>query len=85
MPNPTPVHLEPPPWPPFWRSTAGAVALGFLTVGVLFLFTEHRGHVLGILPFVFVLACPLLHVFTHRGHGHAHSVDKQSPHRENQR
>ncbi|QOF76126.1 DUF2933 domain-containing protein [Variovorax sp. 38R] len=30
-------------------------------VGFL-LFTEHRAHVLGVLPFALVLACPLMHI-----------------------
>ena len=26
-------------------------------------------HVLGVLPFLLLLACPLMHVFMHHGHG----------------
>jgi hypothetical protein len=33
------------------------------------LFSEHRAHFLGVLPFLFILACPLLHMFMHGGHG----------------
>lgn len=54
----------------FWRSRAGLVALGFLLIGASVLLFEHRLHVLGYLPFVLLLACPLLHLFLHRGHGH---------------
>ena len=35
-----------------------------------FLWTEHRAHLLGFLPYAFLLACPLMHVFMHHGHGH---------------
>lgn len=47
------------------------VLIGFLAVAAFFLLTEHRAHVLGILPYVLFLACPLMHLF-HHGHGHHH-------------
>ena len=43
---------------------------GFLAVAAFFLCTEHRAHLLGVLPYLLVLACPLMHLFHHRGHGH---------------
>ena len=42
---------------------------GFAVIAFLLLFTEHRAHVLGILPYLFLLACPLMHLFMHHGHG----------------
>jgi DUF2933 family protein len=42
---------------------------GFAAVAVFFLFTEHRAHVLGLLPYALLLACPLMHLFHHGGHG----------------
>jgi hypothetical protein len=53
----------------FWRSKAGLVTIGFLLVAAFFLFSEHRAHALGLLPYLIILACPLLHLFMHRGHG----------------
>lgn len=44
------------------------VVIGFLAVGAFFLWTEHRAHALGVLPYLIFLACPLLHFF-HHGHG----------------
>jgi hypothetical protein len=44
---------------------------GFLAVAVFFLWTEHRAHLLGALPYLLILACPLMHLFHHGGHGHA--------------
>jgi hypothetical protein len=34
---------------------------------------EHRAHVLGALPFVLLLLCPVLHLLLHRGHGNRHA------------
>lgn len=45
--------------------------IAFLSVAGFFLWTEHRAHVLGILPYLLALACPLMHLF-HHGHGHHH-------------
>ena len=44
-------------------------AAGFLLVAAFFLTTEHRAHLFGLLPFLLILACPLLHLFGHGGHG----------------
>jgi hypothetical protein len=44
------------------------VLLGFLAIAAFFLFTEHRAHVFGVVPYLLLLACPLMH-FMHRGHG----------------
>lgn len=46
------------------------VFFGFVAVAAYFLITEHRAHLSGILPFLLIAACPLLHLFHHRGHRH---------------
>ena len=53
----------------FWgsRASIGLIVLG--AIAAYFLFTEHRAHLFGALPFLLLLACPLMHVFMHRGHG----------------
>ncbi|MBI2379447.1 MAG: DUF2933 domain-containing protein [Gammaproteobacteria bacterium] len=53
------------------RSTGGANGffLGFLAIAGYFLLTEHRAHVVPYLPFLLLLACPLMHIFMHHGHG----------------
>jgi hypothetical protein len=53
----------------FLTSRAGLVLIGFLLVGGVLLFTEHRAHVLGLLVWLPLLACPLMHLFMHGGHG----------------
>lgn len=42
----------------------------FAAIAAFYLWTEHRAHLLGALPFLLLLACPLMHLFMHGGHGH---------------
>ena len=54
---------------PFWRSR---YAIGLLVLGAVaayFLLSEHRAHFFGALPFLLLLACPVMHMFMHGGHG----------------
>jgi hypothetical protein len=44
-----------------------------LMVGLIiafYLLREHWGHAFGVLPYLLLLACPLLHLFGHGGHRH---------------
>jgi hypothetical protein len=41
----------------------------FLAIAAFFLWEEHRAHLLGALPYVLLLLCPVSHLFMHRGHG----------------
>ena len=59
------------------KSKAGLVLVGFLIIAFALLFTEHRAHVLGLFILLPLLACPLMHVFMHGGHGHHGSHDQQ--------
>ncbi|MDQ0506214.1 DUF2933 domain-containing protein [Xanthobacter agilis] len=65
----------------FWRSPGGIVAIGFLLAVAFLLFSEHRAHALGYLPFLLLLACPLMHMFMHHGHGHhaGHQPGERTP------
>ena len=54
--------------PAFWRSRYGAGLIVIGGVAVFFLLTQHRAHFLGALPFLLILACPLMHLFMHHGH-----------------
>jgi hypothetical protein len=58
--------------PSFFRSRAGVALLVFLAIAAYFLWTEHQAHVwaaVPYLPWLLLLACPLLHLFMHGGHG----------------
>ncbi len=60
------------------------VLVGFAVVAGYFLIMEHRAHLEGALtylPYLLLLACPLMHVFMHHDHGghgdHAPPKDDQ--------
>jgi len=79
-----------PPTPSFWQHKPNWVLLGFLVIAAYFLVTEHAAHLAGILPWLLLLACPLLHLFMHRGHGgHRHDnagdAPRDAPSREERR
>ncbi|HUX91073.1 MAG TPA: DUF2933 domain-containing protein [Gallionellaceae bacterium] len=54
------------------------ILLAFLAISAFYLFTEHRAHLFGALPFLLLLACPLMHLFMHHGHGAHGGDDKKS-------
>jgi hypothetical protein len=56
------------------------IFLGFALIAGYFLLTEHRAHVYQYLPFLLLLACPLLHLF--HGHG-GHGSDGKHVHDDN--
>jgi hypothetical protein len=60
-------------WPRL-KSPAGIFMLVAAAVGGYYLLTEHFTHVAQTVPYLFLLACPLMHVF---GHGHAHGTHGQ--------
>lgn len=68
---------------PWWRQPFRLVLVGFLAIGGFFLVTEHAAHAFGVLPYLLLLACPLMH-FLHRGHGgrggDGHGPDPGGPH-----
>lgn len=55
---------------------------GAISIIVYFLLTEHRAHVFQFLPYMLLLACPLMHFFMHKGHGghHGHHGHDHSDH-----
>lgn len=63
-----------------WSFSRGKwVLIGFLAIGAFFLFTEHRAHLFGFLPWLLLLVCPLMHLFHgHGGHG-GHGDNNRAP------
>lgn len=53
--------------------------LVFLGTGGFIIWSGHQGHVVGILPYLLLLACPLMHVLMHSGHTE-HKHDQNRPH-----
>jgi hypothetical protein len=60
-----------------WRSPLGIFMLLAGAVGVYYLLTEHLTHVAQAIPYLFLLACPLMHVFGHHGHGGHHHGERK--------
>jgi len=51
------------------RSRTTILVLWCLAVVALYFVVEHRAHVFGVLPYLVLLACPVMHLFMHRHHG----------------
>ena len=69
--------------PSFWSSR---FAIGLVVIGCVaayFLLTEHLANVNEALPFLLLLACPMMHLMHgHGGHG-GHGSHAQTPRRTN--
>jgi hypothetical protein len=80
-----PMTPHDPPQERSWLwSPGGLVLLAFLAVAAFFLITEHRAHVLGALPYVLFLLCPILHLLMHGRHGSGHAGHGPSQDRQQQ-
>ena len=56
--------------PSFWKSPFGIVATLAAIAASVYLYVVHKDHILALLPYAILAACPLMHMFMHRGHGH---------------
>ena len=68
--TPTPAPESPRTWrtllintPLGWVCSLALAALG------IYLLANHGGHIVTALPYLLLLACPLMHLFMHHGHG----------------
>jgi len=55
------------------KSRTNTALIVFLVIAAFFLLTEHRAHLSAWFPYwpyLLLLACPLMHLFMHGGHGH---------------
>ncbi len=71
--------------PQFWRSRYGLaflILVPIAAVAAYFLLKGHLTHIAGYLPFLLLAACPLMHLFMHRGHGHRADDNNTEPSRE---
>lgn len=63
------------------RSRSALVFLGFAAIALFFLWEEHKAHLLGALPYVLLLLCPLLHMFHGRHGDHGGGAEQHKDHR----
>lgn len=63
-------HEHHPPALPWYKRRNNQVLLILVAVGGVYLLVEHWAHAAPYLPWLILLACPLMHVFMHGGHGH---------------
>lgn len=54
---------------PWHKRRNNRVLLGIVALAGVYLLIEHWAHALPYLPWLILLACPLMHVFMHHGHG----------------
>ena len=60
------------PWDRKWTYFAASLAV----IAVFFSLREHWAHAFGLLPYLILLACPLMHLFHGHGHHHADHQDQ---------
>ena len=74
-------HERPPGssgWIGYFRSRWGIGTIVLLAIGAYLLATEHQAHLFGALPWLLLLACPLMHLFMHHGHDHGASPERDA-------
>jgi hypothetical protein len=62
-----------------WRRPAVLAGISLAVIVGFFFLREHWGHVLGLAPYLLLLACPLMHLLHgHGDHVHAHHGQEKS-------
>jgi hypothetical protein len=61
--------------PAWWRQPAGLALATAALIAVFYWLREHWGHVLGLAPYLLLLACPLMHLL----HGHGRHEHRPGP------
>ncbi len=54
---------------PWYKGRTGVTLLVLGGIVAIYALAEHWEHAWSYLPWLIILACPLMHVFMHRGHG----------------
>ena len=60
-----------------WLTGKGLVIFCLIAFASYLLFVEHANHLVGWLPYLIILLCPLMHLFMHGGHGHRHGSEEK--------
>ena len=69
--------------PSFWKTPFGIGATVIAVTASIYIYVVHKDHLLALLPYAFLAACPLMHMFMHRGHGaHGHGPRDDTPKRD---
>ena len=55
-----------------FKTAKGLALLAVAVVVASYFVIWHQQHVFAALPMLVILACPLMHIFMHGGHGHHH-------------
>jgi hypothetical protein len=61
-----------------FNSAWGPIVLGLAVLAAGYLVIWHSAHVAAALPFLVILACPLMHFFMHGRHHHGDGQDPTS-------
>ena len=48
-----------------------------VAIGLLYLWFDHRSHLLGWAPYLIFLLCPVMHLFMHKGHDTHEATNKK--------
>lgn len=70
-------HYEPKGFVKWFLSWRGVVLTVVLAAVSAYLVTDHKEHLAVALPYLFLLACPLMHIFGHGHHGNHEESDKK--------
>jgi hypothetical protein len=67
--------------------TGAATVVAIAVLGFL-VYTGHSAHLFGVLPYLLIFSCPLIHIFMHGGHHHgggdAQKKDRQDNNKQDQ-
>jgi hypothetical protein len=59
-----------------WNRRVVLALASAAVIALFFVLREHWGHALGLLPYLLLLVCPLMHLFHHGGHGQGHRISE---------
>lgn len=65
---------------PSWLfSRTGIATLAVVAILGFLIYRGHSAHLLGFLPYLLILSCPLMHIFMHGGHSqHRHTDGEEN-------